>query len=176
MQNLKQDIKNYVKTKGDATPKTYIEKVRKVLCCLLCQSDKIESSGNVEDFGGSAAVQSDIGRAVLNLFALAEKLEVDVFEYIEKKVYPKADGQPGSKDKPIDAAVSAAPEDIPKQDTQGPSGADSKTKEMYEKALRDAKSKEERANVWKEITSNKALSNTEKVALQTVKRDLDKKS
>lgn len=82
---IKEVASAHVKSHGDNVSVSIFNKgLRTNLITLLCQSETVEAVGTVEVFGGSKDVASNMGRAVLNLFCVAEVLGVDLSTGIER--------------------------------------------------------------------------------------------
>ena len=175
------------------TTKVYLDKVRKNLIMLLCQSDTIELTGSVAAFGGEKDVEQSISRAVFSLFCAAEKLGVNVETGLgqlaavlgKSVVSETSDVKPQGPDKTAtpdagdalepDAAQAETKKGPPKQDpppsTSAPAG-DSKAKklEMYKTSFSAAKDKEAVDKTWKDIIADKELSGPDKAQLQHDKK------
>lgn len=84
---IKEVASAHVKSLGDNVSASLFNKgLRTNLITLLCQSETVEAVGTVEVFGGTKDVIDNMGRAVLNLFCVAEVLGVDLATGIEKAV------------------------------------------------------------------------------------------
>ena len=175
------------------TTKVYLDKVRKNLIMLLCQSDTIELTGSVAAFGGEKDVEQSISRAIFSLFCAAQKLGVNVDAGLGKlvaalgksAVSETPDVKPQEPDETATPATRDAHEPVatpaetkkepPKQDppssTSSPAG-DSKAKklEMYKTSFSAAKGKEAVDKTWKDIIGDKELSGPDKAQLQNEKK------
>ena len=69
---------------GPKNAKLYLEKIRKNLMTLMCQTDVVELSGDLNAFGGDKDVTANISKAVFGLFCVGNVLGVDVAQGIEK--------------------------------------------------------------------------------------------
>ncbi len=69
---------------GPKNAKLYLERIRKNLMTLMCQTDVVELSGDLNAFGGDKDVTANISKAVFGLFCVGNVLGVDVAQGIEK--------------------------------------------------------------------------------------------
>ena len=181
---LESIIEQYVKNNPNPSPKLFLDKIRKNLIILMCQTDEAEILGKIDAFGGERAVSYDISRAVLNLFALARSLDVSLSPElnalsakIEGRINAAGESDNGS------ASANPAPANIPDtaqkpasqsteappDDKSGPEDGVAKRIEMYTNAMNNANSREEIALVWKEVAADKLLKGPDKASLQKVK-------
>ena len=181
---LESIIEQYVKNNPNPSPKLFLDKIRKNLIILMCQTDEAEILGKIDAFGGERAVSYDISRAVLNLFALARSLDVSLSPElnalsakIEGRINAAEESDNGSaaaKPAPAnipDTALKPASQstEAPPDDKSGPEDGVAKRIEMYTNAMNNANSREEIARVWKEVAADKLLKGPDKASLQKVK-------
>ena len=69
---------------GPKNAKLYLEKIRKNLMTLMCQTDVVELSGDLNAFGGDKDVTANISKAVFGLFCVGNVLGVGVALGMEK--------------------------------------------------------------------------------------------
>ena len=69
---------------GPKNAKLYLERIRKNLMTLMCQTDVVELSGDLNAFGGDKDVTANISKAVFGLFCVGNVLGVDVALGMEK--------------------------------------------------------------------------------------------
>ncbi|MEC4685381.1 MAG: hypothetical protein VST71_06590 [Nitrospirota bacterium] len=183
-------IEQYVKNSPNASPKLFLDKIRKNLIVLMSQTDEAEILGKIDVFGGERAVAYDIGRAILNLFALARSLDVSLAPELNA-LSTKIEGQINATVRPDNgsAAAKPAPATIPdttqkpaSQSTATPSDDNSgsedgvaKRIEMYTNGMNNAKGREEIAQIWKEVAADKLLKGPDKASLQGVKDEAIKR-
>lgn len=158
--------------KEPAPPKKYLDKIRKNLFNLLCQSDEKELIGGVADFGGKEEVGEAIAKAVMNLFALGASFDVDVAASIEKVMPGKKETTAGID---IPKVQDKAQEPMLKVDVSKPvqppkvdqaSGSKATKIQMYKNAIDEAKSEGDIRKIFnKDIGPDKALDGKDKAAL-----------
>lgn len=163
--------------KEPAPPKKYLDKIRKNLFDLLCQSDEKELIGGVSDFGGKEDVGNAIAKAVMNLFALGASFDVDVAASIEKIMPGKKEPTAGT-DIPKASAAKAEPKaQQPAQPPKAEQGSGSKaTKiQMYKNSFDSAKTKSEVEKIWRsDVVPDKSLTGVEKAGLGKYKDEAKK--
>ena len=79
MKEIVAAVKARVEAMSSKTPKILLDKIRKDLFVLLAQSDVAEITGNLEDVGGKAVVEKDVAKAILNLIAVSEIYDIDIY-------------------------------------------------------------------------------------------------
>ena len=193
IKELKELSALHVSSIQNPVPKIFLDKIRKNLMFLMCQSDVVELTGDANAFGGQKEVASSVSKAVINLFCLSEILGADAASEIEAVVSSikgnssakkpdentkqdkKAEGQ-AQADTKSEAEQKKADTGTQKADEEN-TEPDTKTRklEMYSKSFSNAKSKSDIDKVWKDITRDKELKNEEKFQLQSQKNEALKK-
>jgi len=163
---------------GPKNAKLYLEKIRKNLMTLMCQTDVIELSGDLNAFGGDKDVTANISKAVFGLFCLGNILGIDVSQGVEKLASD-------TRERLTSVSRSSCQADLwtteKKDDTEpntssaqeNDSGADSKAKkiENYRNALRNPRDRAAIDLVWKSISEDKELNGQDKYQLQNEKKE-----
>lgn len=198
MLNL-EDVKEIAsqQSKSYQNRKLLLDKIRKNLMTLMCQTDVVEITGNVEAFGGDKDVSANLGKAVFGLFCLGATLNVDVTASLEKLITDinakqkkdRADGTQektgAAHDKPEGAETGEKGKNQPGPDTAKPGdskdtaspGSDAKAKniERYKKSFQEAKSLDEVKKIANEIRDDTSLDGKEKYSLEPVKKEAVKR-
>ena len=172
---------------GPKNAKLYLEKIRKNLMTLMCQTDVVELSGDLNAFGGDKDVTANISKAVFGLFCIGNVLGVDVALGMEKFASDVIARLTPASSSSTDAAVTEtdpqaalwktekkAGTELDTSSTQSNSRSnDSKAKkiENYRHALRSPKDKAAIELVWKNISEDKELSGQDKYQLQNEKKE-----
>ena len=81
-----QDLSVLQTKAGPKNAKLYLERIRKNLMTLMCQTDVIELSGDLNAFGGEKDVTANISKAVFGLFCVGNVLGIDVAQGIETRL------------------------------------------------------------------------------------------
>jgi len=184
-------IEQYVKNSPNASPKLFLDKIRKNLLILMCQTDEAEILRKIDVFGGERAVAYDIGRAILNLFALARSLDVSLAPELNA-LSTKIEGQINATVRPDNGSAAAKPAATatipettqkpasqstatPSDDNSGSEDGVAKRIEMYTNGMNNAKGREEITQIWKEVAADKLLKGPDKASLQRVKDEAIKR-
>lgn len=172
---------------GPKSSKLYLEKIRKNLMTLMCQTDVVELSGDLNAFGGDKDVQANISKAVFGLFCVGNNLGIDVAQGMEKLASDAIARLTPPSSSSTDAAVTETDCQAALWTTEKKAGTepdtssthsnsrsnDSKAKkiENYRNALRSPKVKAAIELVWKSISEDKELSGQDKYQLQNEKKE-----
>ena len=172
---------------GPKNARLYLERIRKNLMTLMCQTDVVELSGDLNAFGGDKDVTANISKAVFGLFCIGNVLGVDVALGMEKFASDVIARLTPASSSSTDAAVTEtdpqaalwktekkAGTELDTSSTQSNSRSnDSKAKkiENYGHALRSPKDKAAIELVWKNISEDKELSGQDKYQLQNEKKE-----
>jgi 1,2-phenylacetyl-CoA epoxidase PaaB subunit len=171
---------------GPKNAKLYLDKIRKNLMTLMCQTDIIELSGDLNAFGGEKDAVANISKAVFGLFCVGNILGVDVALGMEKfasDVIAKlasasiSSSESGvtRRDPQADLWTTEKTADI-ESDTSSQSGSkssDNKAKkiENYRRAFKSQKDKAGIELIWKNISEDEDLSGQDKYQLQNDKKE-----
>lgn len=176
---------------GPKSAKPYLERIRKNLMTLMCQTDVVNLIGDLNAFGGDKDVTTNIGKAVLGLFCVGSVLGVDVALGIEKLASDTAarlaHPSGSSSDKSTDSAgketgsqadpwttgkkVSTEPDASSTESKGGSDDSKARKIENYRNALRHPKHKAAIELVWKSISEDRELSGQDKYQLQNEKKE-----
>ncbi len=171
---------------GPKNAKLYLEKIRKNLMTLMCQTDVVELSGDLNAFGGDKDVTANISKAVFNLFCVGNVLGLDVALGMEKFASDVIARLTPLLSSSTDAAVTETDRQAglwtteKKADTEPNSSSqsssrssDNKAKKIdnYKQAFKSQKDKAAIELVWKNISEDKELSGQDKYQLQNEKKE-----
>jgi hypothetical protein len=171
---------------GPKNANLYLEKIRKNLMTLMCQTDVVELSGDLNAFGGDKDVTANISKAVFGLFCVGNVLGVGVALGMEKFAADVIARLTPTSSSSTDAAVTETdPQaalwttgkkadtepDTSSQSSSG--GSDNKAKKIdnYKHAFKSLKDKAAIELVWKNISEDKELSGQDKYQLQNEKKE-----
>jgi hypothetical protein len=172
---------------GPKNAKLYLERIRKNLMTLMCQTDVVELSGDLNAFGGDKDVTTNISKAVFGLFCVGNVLGIDVTQGMEKLASDAIVRLTPPSSSSTDAAVTETDSQTALWRTEKKAGtepdtsstqsnsrsSDNKAKkiENYKHALRSPKDKAAIELVWKSISEDKELSGQDKYQLQNEKKE-----
>jgi hypothetical protein len=171
---------------GPKNAKLYLDKIRKNLMTLMCQTDVIELSGDLNAFGGEKDVTANISKAVFGLFCVGNVLGVDVAAGLEKFASYVIAKLASASMSSTEAAVTRRDPQADlwttekKADTEtdtssqsGSKSSDNKAKkiENYRRALKSQKDKAGIELIWKNISEDEDLSGQDKYQLQNDKKE-----
>ncbi len=171
---------------GPKNAKLYLEKIRKNLMTLMCQTDVVELSGDLNAFGGDKDVTANISKAVFGLFCVGNVLGVDVAQGIEKHASVVMARLTPTSSSSTDAAVTETDPQAAlwttekKADTEPDTLSQSSSRssdnkamkiDNYKQAFKSQKDKAAIELVWKNISEDKELSGQDKYQLQNDKKE-----
>ncbi|MBA4372275.1 MAG: hypothetical protein C0402_05385 [Thermodesulfovibrio sp.] len=189
----------YASSLQHATPKVMADKLRRHLWTLTCQTDIVELTGVLDDFGGDKDVGANIGKAVVALFCLGHLMGMDAkvaIDTIASELGVPPDSKPaqktGANTPPVESAIGGKEGSTPAERAKEGGGTQRSTSsagdshdkpgddtggdkgrriETYRKAFADAKEKQTTERIWKAIFEDKELTGQEKFQLQTDKKE-----
>jgi hypothetical protein len=163
---------------GPKNAKLYLERIRKNLMSLMCQTDVIELSGDLNAFGGDKDVTANISKAVFGLFCVGNVLGIDVAQGIEKLASDTTSRLASTSTPSCQADLwTTEKKDVTENDTSSAQsngrGNDSREKkiENYRQALRSPKDRAAIELVWKSISEDRELNGQDKYQLQNEKKE-----
>jgi hypothetical protein len=172
-----QDLSVLQTKAGSKNVKLYLERIRKNLMTLMCQTDVIELSGDLNAFGGDKDVTANISKAVFGLFCVGNVLGIDLAQGMEK-LASDTTARLTSPSNSCQAALwstekkgSTEPDTSSTQSNGRSNDAKAKKIENYRQALRSPKDKADIEHVWRNISEDKELTGQDKYQLQNEKKE-----
>lgn len=163
---------------GPKNIKLYLDRIRKNLMTLMCQTDVIELSGDLNAFGGDKDVTANISKAVFGLFCVGNVLGIDVAQGIEKLASDTTTRLASTSRSSCQADLWTTENKDgtePATSSAQNKGMGSETKEkkieQYRQALRGPKDRAAIELVWKSISEDKELNGQDKYQLQSEKKE-----
>ena len=177
---------------GPKNAKLYLERIRKNLMTLMCQTDVVELSGDLNAFGGDKDVTANISKAVFGLFCVGNVLGVNVAQGMEKLASDAISRLTPPPSSSTDAVVTetdcqaalwttekkagTAPDTSSTQNNGRSNDSRAKKIENYRHALRSPKDKADIELVWRNISEDKELTGQDKYQLQNEKKEALKRA
>jgi len=163
---------------GSKNVKLYLERIRKNLMTLMCQTDVVELSGDLNAFGGDKDVTANISKAVFGLFCVGDVLGIDLAQGIEKLASDTKARLTSPSSSSCQTALwstekkgSIEPDTSSAQSNNRSNDGKTTKIENYRQALRSPKDKADIELVWKSISGDKELSGQDKYQLQNEKKE-----
>lgn len=173
-----QDLSVLQTKAGPKNAKLYLERIRKNLMTLMCQTDVIELSGDLNAFGGEKDVTANISKAVFGLFCVGNVLGIDIAQGMEKLASDTTARLTSPSSSSCQAALwttekkaGTEPDTSSKQSNNRSNDDKAKKIENYRQALRSPKDKADIELVWKSISEDKELTGQDKYQLQNEKKE-----
>ena len=173
-----QDLSALQTKAGSKNVKLYLERIRKNLMTLMCQTDVVELSGDLNAFGGDKDVTANISKAVFGLFCVGNVLGIDVVQGMEKLASDTTARLTSPSSSSCQTALwstekkgSIEPDTSSTQSNNRSNDGKTTKIENYRQALRSPKDKADIELVWKSISGDKELSGQDKYQLQNEKKE-----
>lgn len=173
-----QDLSVLQTNAGPKNIKLYLDRIRKNLMTLMCQTDVIELSGDLNAFGGDKDVTANISKAVFGLFCVGNVLGIDVAQGIERLASDTTTRLASASRSSCQADLwTTGNKDGTENATSSPQGNgrdnDGREKkiEQYRQALRNPKDRAAVELVWKSISEDRELNGQDKYQLQSEKKE-----